>query len=298
MNNERREHDNKMTFRILFFLLVAVVIMIRFSTKVVKADPLIVPDFGSAVFSHPTSVGNPLFSLAPRTAFWYVADPEDSAEINEVTVVAKEGRRACTIAIGGIDALVVRDAVRLNDDLTKDTYDFFAQDDAGNVWYLGEATEECGPPINTEGTWNANECPKDYRGGVPGIVMLAHPILGNSYPEEFLDGVAEDMAKVVNANSSVSVPYGYFEDCLKTKEWNPLAPGDIEHNYYAIDILGDIGGNVLTDELKGGRTVLSELFDLLTDLGYTGYCPSDLEDALPKLCHEDSPPPMNCGIPE
>jgi hypothetical protein len=192
--------------------------MIRFSTKVVKADPFVAPDFGSAVFSDPTSLRNPLFSLAPRTAFCYVADTEDATEINEVTVVAKWGRRSCTIAIGGIDALVVRGAVRLNDDLTEDTYDFFTQDDAGNVWYLGEATEECGPPINTEGTWNANECAKDYCGGVPGIVMLAHPMLGNSYPQEFLDGVAKDMAKVVNVNPSVSVPYGYFEDCLKTKE--------------------------------------------------------------------------------
>jgi hypothetical protein len=285
-----------MTFRIRFFLLVAVVIMIRFSTKVGKADPFIVPDFGSAVFSHPTSIGNPLFSLAPRTAFCYVADTEDGTEINEVTVVAKGGRRACTVAIGGIEALVVRDTVRLNDNLTEDTYDFFAQDDAGNVWYLGEATEECGPPINTEGTWNADECAEDYCGAVPGIVMLVHPMLGNSYPQELLDGVAEDMAKVVNVNSSVSVPYGGFEDCLKTKEWTPLAPVDIEHKYYAIDILEDIGGNVLTEELKGGQTVLSELFDVLTDLSDTGYCPSDFEDALAKLCDEDSPPPMNWGV--
>lgn len=282
----------------IVLLTVGIAMMIGFSTGVAKADPFVVPDFGSATFSHPTSIDNPFFTLSPRTAFCYVADTEDGIEINEVTVVANGGPHACTVAIGGIDALVVRDTVRLNDNLTEDTYDFYGQDNTGNVWYLGEATEECGPPPNTEGTWNANVCAEDYCGGVPGIIMLAHPMLGNSYQQEFLEGIAEDMAKVVNVNSSVSVSYGDFEGCLKTKEWTPLAPGDIEHKYYAVDIHGDIGGNVLTEELKGGQTVRSELFDLLTGLKDTGDCPSDFEDALAKLCNEDSPPPMNCGIPD
>jgi hypothetical protein len=274
---------------------VALLMMVGFSTEIVKANPFIVPDFGSATFTNPLDVDNPFLTLNPGTAFCYEADTEDGTEINEVTVVAK-GQHACTIPIAGVQAIVVRDAVRLDGDLTEDTYDFYAQDDAGNVWYLGEATKECGPPPDTEGTWNANECAEDYCGGQPGIVMLANPMLGNSYPQEFLEGVAEDMAKVVNVNSSVSVPYGDFGGCLKTKEWTPLAPGDVEHKYYAVDILGNIGGNVLTEELKGSQTVLSELFDVLTDLsGHdTGYCPSDFEDALGRLCIESSPPPMNC----
>ena len=54
------------------------------------------------------------------------------------------------------------------------------------------------------------------------------------------------------------------------------------------------------DDLKRGQTVLSELFDVLTGLKAkdAGDCPSNFEDALSKLCNEDSPPPMNCGIPD
>lgn len=291
--------ETKRSIRIIFVLSVTVGIIIGFSTKAAKADPFIVPMFNAANFPDPPDISNPFLTLIAGTAFCYVADTEDGTEINEVTVVAK-GKNACTIPIAGVQAIVVRDAVRLDGELTEDTYDFYAQDDAGNVWYLGEATEECGPPPDTEGTWNANECAEDYCGGVPGIVMLADPILGNSYQQEFLEGVAEDMAKVVNSNSSVSVPYDDFQGCLKTKEWTPLAPGDVEHKYYAVDIIGNIGGNVLTEELKGGQTVLSELFDVLTGLKAkdAGDCPSNFEDALSKLCNEDSPPPMNCGIPD
>ena len=132
----------------IFFLSVAVVMMIGFSGGVAKADPFIVPDFESAVFGTPTIIDNAFFTLIHGTAFCYEADTEDGTETNEVTVVT-QGGGACTLPIAGVQTIVVRDAVRLDGDLTEDTYDFYAQDNNGNngnVWYLGEATKECGPP--------------------------------------------------------------------------------------------------------------------------------------------------------
>jgi hypothetical protein len=128
----------------ILVLSVAVVIMIGFSGGVVKADPFIVPDFGSAVFGNPTNITNPFFTLSPGTAFCYEADTDEGTEINEVTVVTDGAGIPCSIPIAGIDTIVVRDTVRLvNDDfpagiLTEDTYDLYAQDDAGNGWFSGK----------------------------------------------------------------------------------------------------------------------------------------------------------------
>jgi hypothetical protein len=104
------------------------------------------------------------------------------------------------------------------------------------------------------GSWEAG-----VDGAQPGIVMLADPQPGVSYRQEFLAGVAEDMAKVLRLNADVSVPYGNLEDCLETKEWSPLEPGAIEHKFYAPGV-----GLVLTEELKG-KTFRSELVDIITE---------------------------------
>ncbi len=256
-----------------FVLLVISVMIIGFSGDTVKAEPFSAPVFDSDNFPDPPDINNPFMTLVPGTAFCYEADTEDGTEANEVTVTD------CDQEIAGVKTIVVRDSVRLDGVLTEDTYDYYAQDEDGNVWYLGEATKEC-EDNSTEGTWNADE-----EGAEAGVVMLANPLPGNSYMQEFLEGVAEDMAVVLRLNASV--PDYCDKDCLKTKEWSPLEHGAIEHKYYS----QDIGGLVLVEELKG-KTVLTELVDVLNDVSDTGYCPSDLDDALDALC--DDPPPMNC----
>ena len=278
----------------IFLLSVAVVMMIGFSAGVVKADPFSVPIFNPGNFPGAPNVNNDFMTLIPGTAFCYQAETEDSTETNEVTVVTHESG-GCTLEIADVNTLVVRDAVELDGVLTEDTYDFYAQDNVGNIWYLGEATKEC-EDGNTEGTWNAddfNSNDNPHGGGEPGIVMLADPMPGNSYQQEFLVDVAEDMAKVLRLNANNSE---YCEkDCLETKEWTPLAPGKVEHKYYAQGIENGIGGLVLVEELKG-KTVLTELVDLLTGLTdtETGHCPSSFANAEASLCNVGTPPPMNC----
>jgi hypothetical protein len=267
----------------IFVLSIAVVMMIGCSDGGMGSNPFNMPDFESAVFDDSTTINNPFTTLIPGTAFCYKSETEDGTETNEVTVVDTD----CNLELAGLKTIVVRDVVRLDGVLTEDTYDFYAQDNDGNVWYLGEATKTCEDNM-TEGTWNADE-----PGAEPGIVMLADPMPGNSYQQEFLADVAEDLGKVLRLNANVSVPYGDFEDCLKTEETTPLEPGKIEHKYYARDIAPGIGGLVLVEELDG-EPVRTELIDVLTGLTETGRCPSDFADALASICKEASPPPMNC----
>ena len=114
--------------------------------------------------------------------------------------------------------------------MAEDTFDWFAQDKDGNVWYFGEDSKEYedGKVVSTEGSWESG-----VDGAKPGIVMKANPQVGDAYRQEYYEDEAEDMAEVVSLNEAVSVPQGSFENCLKTKEWTPLEPDIVENKYYA-----------------------------------------------------------------
>ncbi len=291
----------------IFVLSVAVAMMIGFSAKVAKADPCILPDFVPADFDSPTDITNPFYTLMPGTAFCYKSDSEDG-ERNEVTVTNCD-----PLEIGGVSTIIVRDVVKDEDgNILEDTFDFFAQNNDGSVWYLGEATKEC-LDDNTEGTWNANnanlcpdsdDCPTagedDYCscGGDPGIVMLSDPVPGNCYQQEFLPDHAEDVAKVQRLNATVSVPWepgSCDHECLATKEWTPLAPGNVEQKFYSKNLLGeDMGYNVLTEELRGGKTVRVELVDVEAAAD-DGYCPDTFGEAFDALCVQNTPT-TNCNF--
>jgi hypothetical protein len=88
--------------------------------------------------------------------------------------------------------------------------------------------------VSTKGSWEAG-----VDGAKPGIIMQAHPKIGQSYRQEYSKGSAEDMAKVLALNGSAKVPYGSFDHSLVTKEWSPLEPGVAEHKYYAAGV-GDL----------------------------------------------------------
>ena len=74
----------------------------------------------------------------------------------------------------GITARVVRDTVRSEGDLVEDTFDWYAQDSAGNVWYLGEDTAEFenGKIVTRSGSFEAG-----VGGALPGILLPAAMII-------------------------------------------------------------------------------------------------------------------------
>ena len=196
-------------------------------------NPFIIPAF------FVSQIDNPYFPLVPGTTFFYEADTPDGFETSQAFVTHH------TKTILGVTCIVVRDKVFLDGSLIEDTFDFYAQDRHGNVWYFGEdsTTYDNGVPTGTEGSWEAG-----VDGAKPGITMEAHPKVGDSYRQEYLAGVAEDTADVLNLNKSVTVPYGAFTNCLKTKDYSPLEPDVVEYKYYAQGV-----GNVLVRE--GGARV-------------------------------------------
>jgi len=156
-----------------------------------------------------------------------------------------------TRVILGVTCVEVHDVRLVNGKLVEDTRDWFAQDNAGNVWYFGENTtlvDDRGLPVDLSGTWTAGA-----DGAQPGIIMEAHPAIGDFYRQEFLLGEAEDLAEVSSLTETVNVPFppGTFNNCLKTTESAPIAPGDISPKYYFAGV-----GNLLTVEPNGDRSEL------------------------------------------
>jgi hypothetical protein len=192
-----------------------------------------------------SSITNPYLSLIPGTVFHSVNRIIDGTDTSyehiEVSVTTD------TKIIVGVHCRVVHDVVKVEGNVTEDTYDWYAQDKSGNVWYFGEHSKSLKDKNGwtTEGSWKTGE-----RGACPGIVMWANPQahIGEIYYQEFLQGIAEDQAQVVNTNSTVTVPYGTFTNCVKTKEFTSLEPGVIEYKYYAAGV-----GQLKTVMTSGGN---------------------------------------------
>ena len=184
-----------------------------------------------------SEVDNEFFPLKPGTTFFYEGEKDGVPTTNETYVTHD------TEQILGVTTTVVHDRAFENGVLAEDTFDWYAQDKAGNVWYFGEDTKELDPDgnvISTEGSWEAG-----VDGAQPGIIMEANPRVGDRYQQEFAPDVAEDMARVLSLHKSACVPYGCFDDLLLTKEWTPLERGVVERKYYAEDV-GFILGVMVT----------------------------------------------------
>jgi hypothetical protein len=189
-----------------------------------------------------TGIDNPYLPFRPGTTLIYRGVSDGERERVEVTTTSD------TREILGITATVVRDQVFVDGELAEDTFDWYAQDREGNVWYLGEDTKEYenGKVATTEGSWEAG-----VDGAQPGIVMLGDPRPGDTYRQEYYRGEAEDMGRVVALDESVTVPQGSFDQVLVTEDWTPLEPKLLENKYYARSV-----GVVFERLVEGGDEVL------------------------------------------
>ncbi len=185
-------------------------------------------------------VDNKFFPLKPGTTFIYRGESDGVPTREEVTVTNQ------TKVILGVTCTVVHARASQDGVLIEDTFDWYAQDKDGNVWYFGEDTKELdenGNIISTEGSWQAG-----VNGAQAGIIMLANPKKGHRYQQEIAPGVAEDMAQVLGYKDSLCVRYGCFEDVLVTREWTPLEKGVAENKYYAEGV-----GFIFGVMVKGGE---------------------------------------------
>ena len=191
-----------------------------------------------------TRIDNPYWPMKPGSRWVYRETDSEGARQRVVVTVT---RRTKLIA-NGVTARVVHDVVTEDGKPVEVTDDWYAQDRAGNIWYLGEDTTEYedGRPVSKEGSFEAG-----VDGARPGMIMPAHPRVGMRYRQEYYKGHAEDRAKVITLDAQVNVPYGRFDDALETEDTAPLGAGSVEHKYYARGV-----GLVLARSAGGEREEL------------------------------------------
>lgn len=197
-----------------------------------------------------SKIDNQYFTLTPGVTFLYISETVDGTERIEVTTL--EEKRT----VMGVETTVVWDRVWLDDKLIEDTKDWYAQDMDGNVWYFGEDSKEYseGIYIGNSGSWEAG-----IDDALPGIVMKADPKVGDVYRQEYYEGIAEDVGEIIEFSEPIRISYGYFIDCVKIKDINPLEPDVIEFKYFC----PNVGGAILEEDLEDGETV--ELYDVGND---------------------------------
>jgi hypothetical protein len=187
---------------------------------------------GSSAAYHPvldpahfvSVIDNPYYPLPVGRTLIYRGVKDGTGQTERVHVTSR------TTVIEGITATVVTDVAKHHDRVLERTADWFAQDDQGNVWYLGENTKAYEPDgtVDTSGSWRAG-----VDGAQPGIVMEADPRVPDAYRQEYLKGEAEDTAWIVDRGGSLTVPYGTVHHVLTSLEYARIEPDVIDEKDYA-----------------------------------------------------------------
>jgi hypothetical protein len=172
-----------------------------------------------------TTIDNPYFPLPVGRTLVYQGVKDGQSQVDTVTVTNQT-----KLVAEGITARVVTDVATHDGAKIEETSDWYAQDNQGNVWYLGEDTKHYLPngKVDTSGSWEAG-----VHDAEPGMVMEANPQIPDAYRQEFLSNQAEDTAWVVERGGSVTVPYGTLKNALTTLEATRLEPGAYDQKIYA-----------------------------------------------------------------
>ena len=206
------------------------------STGPRKITPTYAPTIDASAFS--TTIDNPYFPLTPGTRAIYEAATAQGLQ-RTVTEVTRDTKK-----IMGVDTVVVHDTVTLDGEISEDTFDWYAQDRDGSVWYFGEDTKEFDEgTVSTKGSFEAG-----VAGALPGIAMPGQPQIGDEYRQEYAKGIAEDTGEVLSLTGTETTPLtGPAKDLLVTKDADLLDPtGPIENKYYARGV-----GLILTVQTTG-----------------------------------------------
>jgi hypothetical protein len=188
-------------------------------------------DFERARFDDPAHVDNRWLPLAPGTQLVLegsaIVDEEGRQPRRVVTTVTD-----LTKVIDGVRTLVIWERDFTAGQLSEPELAFFAQDNAGNVWLVGEYPEEyVDGEFDKAPAWISGQ-----KGARAGIAMKARPQLGApSYAQGYAPPPADftDRTRVYKIDQQTCVPVDCYENVLVTEEFNPPEPGAYQLKYYA-----------------------------------------------------------------
>jgi hypothetical protein len=195
-------------------------------------------DFDPQDFDRSINIDNRWFPLRPGTQFIYEGSTrEDGRRVSHRDVFSVTD---LTKVVNGVRTVVIWDRDYSKGHLVEGELTFFAQDNKGNVWHLGQYPEEYeNGKFVAAPAWLAG-----MKGAKAGIVMKAKPHLGApSYSQGFAPPPINwvDHAKVYKTGVKTCVPARCFDNVVVTREFETGKPDAYQVKYYAGSV-----GNVRT----------------------------------------------------
>jgi hypothetical protein len=236
------------------------------SAVTAASTPGVVPDFEAATFAHPLDIHNPYLPLVPGTLYVYeersVDEETGATDVETITTEVTND----TKTIQGVTARVVRDRATRDGRLIEDTFDWYAQDDNGNVWYFGEDTtsfeyDDAGNVVEQSkgGSFQAGT-----DGAQAGVAMLARPQVGDAYFQEVFVGEAIDRGEVLATDETLTTDVlGTSTNVLRTKDTTALEPDALEEKLYVpgFGLARELAFDPLTGEEDGESRLISATRD-------------------------------------
>jgi len=182
-------------------------------------------------FSHPRDIDNTYLPLA-KLKQDIIEGVEDGKKIRVERTLKPEVHKIFKVAGQKIDSLCMEDRIYLNGVIEEVALDYFAQDDVGTVYYLGEDVDE----YDGNGKLTSHNPPDDAwltgkETPVPGVIIPGQPKTGDKFKSEDVSDKIDETDEVVGVDETTTVPAGTFEHCVKIKE--TLADGSVEFKFYA-----------------------------------------------------------------
>lgn len=200
-------------------------------------DGLVIPTPSPSVSDFTAEVDNPWFPLLPGSRWRYrllgatsegatvLASVVGGSEIAEVDTV---GLRTLTTSAGGTVTEVI---------------DYYAQDQAGNVWWFGR-----------DGVWSAGE-----PGARAGLVMAARPRLGDGYRQASAPGFTESRAQVLLVGQRFTTSRTTYDGVVAIASEDDLRPTARYVSYYAPgvglirrEVRDTVTGTIELEEFEAG----------------------------------------------
>ena len=214
-------------------------------------------DFDRTNFDNSTTVDNTWFPLVPGTHSVFEGSAIDDGQrisrrvLTTVTDLSKE--------IDGVNSVVVWERDYSEGEEVEAELAFFAQDNDGNVWNMGEYPEEYEDgEFDKAPGWLAGS-----KGATAGIAMRAEPRLGTpSYAQGYAPPPINwiDRGRVYKVGQKSCLPVGCYEDVLVIEEFERNKPGAYQLKYYAPGV-GDVrvGWRGPEEEEKEGLELVKDV---------------------------------------
>jgi hypothetical protein len=263
-------------------------------------------NFSAANFPATPVIDNPRFSLTPGTQLILEGranrggGPLPHRVVFTITDLTK--------VINGVNTIVAWDVDLNENKLSETELAFWAQDNQGNVWNLGEYPEIYdlnGQLVGAPDTWFAG-----LEGAEGGIHMPAQPVVGQPY---YIQGWAPtikflDCATGFAENQTSCVPVGCFDNVFVTDETSPLdKAGGHQRKYYApgvgivqVAAVNDPEGEtlVMVERNQLGPDALAGVRDGALELENRGYQISNVYRQTERSVAPPPPPPPPPPAPE